>query len=106
MTYEELVQIQLQFWQHKMQKKPSLGNRITKGLQDKINNIIPEKVHAAITVVIEKMIKGVLFGAQHTTTFQSQNTSFQLREVAVKSKIDHTRKPQALKVPLPVLVVY
>ena len=97
MTYEEQVEIQLQFWQHKMQKKPSLGNRITKGLQDKINNIIPEKVHAAITVVIEKMIKGVLFGAQHTTTFQTQDTSFQLREVAVKSKIASYQKTASVE---------
>lgn len=97
MTYEEQVQIQLQFWQHKMQKKPSLGNRIAKGLQDKINNIIPEKVHAVITVVIEKMIKGVLFGARHTTAIPPPNISFQLSEAAVKSKIESYQKTASVE---------
>ncbi|PJJ79751.1 EcsC family protein [Mucilaginibacter auburnensis] len=97
MTYEEQAAIQLQFWQHKMQKKPSLGDRIAKGLQDKINDIIPEKIHAAITVAIEKMVKGVLFGAQHTTSSPKIEISFQMTEVSVKNRIAFYQKTASIE---------
>ncbi|MFD0749797.1 EcsC family protein [Mucilaginibacter calamicampi] len=97
MTYEEQAHIQLQFWQHKMQKKPTLGDRISKGLQDKINKIIPEKLHAAITTVIEKMIKGVLFGARHTTGSPKADLSFQMREVNVKNRIEFYQKTASVE---------
>ncbi len=97
MTYEEQVHIQLQFWQHKMQKKPSFVDRIAKSLQDKINQIIPQKMHAAITIAIEKMVKGVLFGAQHTTGSPKVDLPFQLREVNVKGRIEFYQKTASVE---------
>jgi len=97
MTYEQQAHIQLQFWQHKMQKKPTLGDRIAKGLQDKINDIIPEKAHVAITTVIEKMVKGVLFGAQHTTGSARADVSFQMREANVKNRIEFYQKTASVE---------
>jgi uncharacterized protein (DUF697 family) len=97
MTYEQQAHIQLQFWQHKMQKKPSLGDRIAKGLQNKINDIIPEKMHAAITTIIEKMVKGVLFGAQHTTGSAKPDVSFQLREANVKNRVEFYQKTASVE---------
>jgi hypothetical protein len=63
-AYEEQAYVLLTQWRQNMQKKPSLANRIAKGLQNKINSIIPEKAHKVITVTIEKMVKAVLFGAK------------------------------------------
>ena len=97
MTYEQQAQIQLQFWQHKMQKKPSLGDRIAKGLQNKINDIIPEKMHATITAIIEKMVKGVLFGAQHTTGSAKPDVSFQMREMNVKNRVEFYQKTASVE---------
>ena len=62
MTYEQQTQIQLQFWQHKMQKKPSLGDRIAKGLQNKINDIIPEMTGGTFTIT-----NGGVFGSMLST---------------------------------------
>ncbi|MCD8740426.1 EcsC family protein [Mucilaginibacter roseus] len=96
-TYEEQAYIQLEFWQHRMQKKPSLGNRIAKGLQTKINNIIPEKVHAAITTAIEKMIKGVLFGAKYVTKAPLADASLQMREAFVKEQIEFYKRTASVE---------
>ncbi len=63
-------------WQKMLQKKPSVGNRIATYAQQRWNRIIPEKVHQGITVVIEKMVKGVLFGVKHTTFKLRANRSF------------------------------
>ncbi|MBE9585465.1 EcsC family protein [Mucilaginibacter sp. JRF] len=96
-SYEEQAYIQLEFWQHRMQKKPSLGNRIAKGVQNKINNIIPEKVHSAITIAIEKMVKGVLFGARYVTKAPLNDTSLQMREVQVKEQIEFYKRTASVE---------
>ena len=64
-TYEEKILLELIIWQQKMTKKPSLTNRLTKGLQKKINNVIPEKVHNVITTAIKNMVKAVLIGSEY-----------------------------------------
>ena len=66
-AYDESVSVELKAWQKKMLKRPSLLNSLSKKVQTKINSWIPEKVHNAITVTIKQMIRGVLFGAKHTT---------------------------------------
>jgi hypothetical protein len=92
-TYEEQAQIQLQFWQFKMQKKPSIANRLSKGLQNKINSWIPDKVHKAITVAMEKMVKAVLFGSKFTASkVPDVVTSLQMREVRVRQQIEFYQK--------------
>jgi uncharacterized protein (DUF697 family) len=92
-TYEENAYLLLNTWQQKMQKKPSFTNRIAKGIQNRINNFIPEKVHKVITVTIEKMVKAVLFGAKYTATQGlAADASFQLKESYIKQQISFYQK--------------
>lgn len=66
-TNEQIMMRELQAWQRKMMRKPGVLNRLSKSVQDKMNSLIPEKVHQAVTVIIKQMIRGVLFGATWTT---------------------------------------
>ena len=95
--YEELVSAELKTWQKKMLRRPGILNNLSKKLQIKINSWIPEKVHAAITATIKQMIRGVLFGAKHTSTEILVHTSLKAREDAVKKKIDVYRKTAAVE---------
>ncbi len=63
--YEKLVREELGRWLYQTKKKPSLLNRLTKGTQRSLNNLIPERIHQAITFAIEKMVKGVLVGNEY-----------------------------------------
>ena len=63
-TYEEKVLHEIILWQKKMSRKPSITGRLTKGIQRKVNNIIPDKVHNAITSTIKNMVKAVLTGSE------------------------------------------
>lgn len=91
--YEDQAYLSLQFWQLKMLKKPSFTDKVSKNVQDKINDLIPEKVHAIITSTIENMIKAVLFGAQYTTgKIPDETTSLQVRESFVKKQISFYQK--------------
>ena len=85
--YEELAYAELSAWLVKIKKKPSLINRLTKRSQQGINNLIPEKIHKAITYAIEKMVKGVLFGTKYITPQRLQTKRFEEREFKVKKII-------------------
>ncbi|MES2419583.1 MAG: EcsC family protein [Bacteroidota bacterium] len=87
--YEDRVSYELQFWKLELKKKPSVLGSLATKIQTKINKHIPAKVHKAISVTIEKMVKAVLFGATYTTTaLPPIETSLLHREALVKAKID------------------
>jgi hypothetical protein len=94
-NYEEKIQHDLLTWQRKMQKRPNLVDRASKAVQDKINNIIPDKVHQAITATIKQMTRAVLTGAEFTTSLQPQGGSIQDIEHAVRKKIEFYKKAGA-----------
>ena len=66
-------------------------------MQTKINAWIPEKIHNAITTTIKQMIRGVLFGAKHTTAKPMSGQSFQAREAAVLQRIEFYRTTAAVE---------
>ncbi len=92
LPYEEQAYVELELWKLKVRKKPSLFNHAAKSLQNRINRFIPDKVHKAITLTIEKMVKAVLFGAKHTTNEPRKDSSLQLREAFVRERIEFYRK--------------
>lgn len=97
MQYELKAGNELKKWQKKMQRKPSLINRMSKGVQKKINNLIPEKVHTAMTTTIKQMVKVVLFGSKITTEPPRTQGSLEVREAVVEEKIKFYRKAAAIE---------
>src|SRR5690606_18297462 len=95
--YRKKVAIELAFWKHKMTKKQPLSSVWAKNIQTRLNNLIPERIHQVITFAIEKMVKGVLFGAKYTTAPPGVYGSFQLREAYVKRLIDTYKKTGSLE---------
>ncbi|HYV93864.1 MAG TPA: EcsC family protein [Chitinophagales bacterium] len=93
--YEERILAELQAWQKRMVRNPSLVNRATKKIQDKLNNLIPEKIHRGITRAIKGMVRTVLFGAKFTTKRAVKNQSFEAREAVVQEKINFYKKAAA-----------
>lgn len=85
--YELQASRELTTWQKAMLKKPGYFNRLSKKVQDKMNGLIPEKVHKAITVTIKQMFRAVLFGSKITTADPRTEGSLELREAIVQEKI-------------------
>lgn len=94
--YETIAIYELKKWTLKMNKKPSLTNRLTKKMQTKVNNLIPAKAHAAITAAIKNMVKAVLVGSEFTTKKPLASASLEEREQLVKKKIDLYKKTSAV----------
>lgn len=95
MGYEQTFANELHEWQKKMQQRPSIMNRMAKRVQEKINDIIPEKVHIAITTAIKHMVRGVLFGAGITTSKPLPDTSLEIREARITERIEFYKKTAA-----------
>lgn len=95
--YEKQVYKELVAWQEEMQLGPSLVGKATKAVQVKINQMVPEKIHKIITETIKQMIKGVITGADITTTWpqswrkKPQYSSIEELENKVKGKIKFYR---------------
>ncbi|WP_044001728.1 EcsC family protein [Hymenobacter swuensis] len=88
---------ELRAWQRQMQQKPTLLNRVTRRVQARLNALLPEKVHVAITAAIQKMVQGVLFGSTHTTQRPVLEGTLQEREERVRARIRAYRNTAALE---------
>ncbi|MBC6492577.1 EcsC family protein [Flavihumibacter stibioxidans] len=95
--YLQKIDKELWHWQQKMQQRPGFFNALSKRLQVKVNSWIPEKIHQAITSTIKQMIRGVLFGARHTTSAPLQTDSLWVREMAVRERIEFYRNTAAVE---------
>lgn len=70
-----------------MLRRPTMLNKLSKSVQNKLNSLIPEKVHKGITATIRNMVKAVLFGAKWTTKGKNQFVSMVARDIAADQKI-------------------
>jgi len=93
--YERKIFRELEIWQKKISRKPSITNRVTRTIQQKINKVIPEKAHRAITTAIKQMVRAVLFGAEHTTSTVDQPMSLQKREQTILERIEFYKRTAA-----------
>lgn len=93
--YRNKIVEELEAWKHAMLRDPSLLDKLSKQVQVKINKIIPEKVHRAITAAIKQMVRAVLFGAEFTTNTFTKDVSLQVRDALAKEKIDFYKKAAA-----------
>ncbi|MGV3589332.1 MAG: EcsC family protein [Adhaeribacter sp.] len=91
-AYEANALFELANWQQKMLKPPSLLNHVTRKMQVKINNLIPEKIHQAVTATIKQMIRATLFGAKLTTLKTVPYQSLRIKEAVALDRIAFYKK--------------
>jgi len=94
-VYDEHALGELKRWQKAMRKRPTWVDRLTRSAQVKMNKIIPEKIHVALTSAIKQMVKGVLFGAKYTAGKKVTGETLQQREASVQQRIEFYKKTAA-----------
>ena len=95
--YQQQIRSELAVWQKQMLRRPTVMNWLSKEVQTKVNTWIPEKVHRGITATIKQMIRGVLFGARHTTTKQAAGQTLREREAAIEQRIEMYKTTAAVE---------
>ena len=93
-NYEENSLKEMFLWQEKMKKEPSFSSDFAKGIQNKMNNLLPDKIQDIINTSIENMTKLVITGSEYTVKPPITNTSLEEREAMAKSSIDFYRKAE------------
>lgn len=96
-AYDITAKKELEAWQKKMQRRPGIVSKLSKKVQTKINNWIPEKVHKAITATVKQLIRGVLFGAKITSNDSLHEGTLEQREITILKKIDTYKKTAAIE---------
>jgi hypothetical protein len=97
-SYDQQAARELSEWRSEMLRRPSLLNKLSKRTQDKINSLIPEKVHAAVTTAVKQMVRAVLFGSKFTTADPLQHhLSLAERETIIDEKIRMYRTTAAVE---------
>ncbi len=86
--YEQEIVKELESWKRGMQRRPGLFAGISRRLQYRINRIIPEKVHNAITAAFRVVTKFMLRGADFLTAKPLEGVSLQEREEEVQKQIE------------------
>src|SRR5215217_5095642 len=93
--YELNATKELRKWQKQMLRKPSYINRVSKNLQNKLNELLPEKLHRGLTRVIKEMVRTVLFGSKYTTRKVVKDRSLEVREAIAQERINFYRQTAA-----------
>lgn len=84
---EATLRAEVEAWRARVLKPPGLWDRATRGTQDRINRVIPEKVHAVITSGVEAMTKGILFGSDLIPPRALADGSLAARELRARERI-------------------
>ena len=81
--YEQDVAREVEKWKRKLKRQSNQWFRFSKNIQNKINSMIPERVHQLITEAIKKVVQAALIGSEYTTNGQNkrqQHLSLQERD--------------------------
>ena len=96
-AYEDWARAEVAHWRAQVLKPPNALDRAARGVQGRINRIIPEQVHATLTTVIEGMTRTILTGADLTTAAPVIGASLAERDRRARDAIDAYRKTAAVE---------
>ena len=90
-AYEARAREEMEAWKRHVLRGPGVWDRATRGVQDRINQAIPEKVHVVVTRAIEQMTQGILTGSGWTSARPLTVASLAEREARVRDQIGFYR---------------
>ena len=94
---EAAVRREVEAWRARVLKRPGLWDKATRGAQDRINRIIPERVHAAITTGVEAMTRGILSGSDLLKAKPARDGTLAARELRARSAITAHRNTASIE---------
>ena len=89
--YEARVLAEAEDWRERQLRRPGLWDMATRATQDRINRIIPERVHQIVTSGVELTTRGIMTGADWTTAKPLLHGSLRKREELIQTRVDFYR---------------
>ncbi|SJM67268.1 EcsC protein [Brevundimonas diminuta 3F5N] len=87
-AYEARALAEALAWRDRQLKRPGLWDKTTRATQDRINRVIPERVHEIVTGAVQQMTRGLLAGSEWTTARPLAEGVLQEREARVRTRIE------------------
>jgi hypothetical protein len=78
--YEAWARAEVAHWRAEMLKPPGRLDRAARHVQLGVNRIIPERVHAAVTRVIEQMTRAIITGVEYVPAAPLRDAPLSLRD--------------------------
>ncbi|MET4684264.1 EcsC family protein [Brevundimonas faecalis] len=86
--YEARVLREAEAWRERQLRAPGLWDRTTRATQDRINGLIPERVHQIVTSGVELTTRGIMAGAEWTTAKPLLHGDLRTREELIRTRVD------------------
>ena len=86
--YEARVLAEAEAWRERQLRRPGLWDMTTRATQDRINRLIPERVHQIVTSGVELTTRGIMTGAEWTTAKPLLQGGLRTREELIRTRID------------------
>ena len=86
--YEARVLAEAEAWRERQLRRPGLWDMTTRATQDRINRLIPERVHQIVTSGVELTTRGIMAGAEWTTAKPLLHGDLRTREDLIRTRID------------------
>jgi hypothetical protein len=87
-VYENNIRSEMYKWEKEMLKTTKFSSRIAKQCQNKLNQLIPDKVHKMMTEAIKRMVQIVLFGSEFTAKKPLRGIMLEDREKKIIEKFE------------------
>jgi hypothetical protein len=87
-AYEARALAEALAWRDRQLKRPGLWDKTTRATQDRINRVIPERVHEIVTGAVQQMTRGLLAGSEWTTARPLAEGALQEREARVRTRVE------------------
>lgn len=85
----------MEAWQREMIRKPGFVSKLTRNMQRRMNNIIPEKVHNVITAAIKHTVEAMLAGSKWIAPKPLLKASLEDREKKVRERVNFYKNTAA-----------
>lgn len=86
-AYDAQVLAEMSAWRERVLRPAGAFDKAARNVQDRINNLIPEKVHGVITGAMEQMTRALLTGADYTSPPPVEGATLRAREAQARDKI-------------------
>jgi uncharacterized protein (DUF697 family) len=93
--YDQHVIRAVDAWRDRINKEPYYSTQLTRRFQRKVNSMIPEKIHAAITAAVKRMTETVCLGVGYTSIDPQRDLAFEEAEKRVDARITFYAKTAA-----------
>lgn len=85
--YEAWARGEVAHWRAEMLKPPGRLDRAARAVQQGVNRIIPERIHAAVTRVIEQMTRAIITGVEYVPAAPLADAPLSVRDRKALSAI-------------------